>query len=290
MTQHLWYARNKKGEVSGPFPTHQIQQAFSVGELDVRDQVSLDGKQWQTLLESGLLEAAHTKAAAEPDDDWRKEREKARQRWLKDSVETPAEPGQTVLPGAEVDLKLRRHEQEIRTLLVAQSKRRPAFLAGVASVLVLILVGVGVWIGQSGEQGIQASLAGKMRNCQQAAGEGVNWTGCNKSDSVLANAALKNAVLAKARFERVDLAGADLSYANLDSANLRGASLRGANLRGATLSQADLTGADLSGADFGFAVMTGALLDGVRMDGTSFRRSTWVDGRTCSDESVGSCR
>ncbi|NTV94103.1 MAG: pentapeptide repeat-containing protein [Thiobacillus sp.] len=289
MAQHLWYARTKKGVVSGPFPTHQIQQSFSVGELDLRDQVSLDGQQWLTLLESGLLDTAHTKAAAEPDDEWRKEREKARQRWLNDSVEAHADNGPVTLPGIEVDLKLRRHEEEIRSMLEAESKRRPAFVAGLASVLVLLLVGIGVWLGQSKVSGIQASLSSKARNCELAPAEGVNWTGCNKNDGTFRNAILKNAVLAKGHFERADLSAADLSYANLDGADLRGANLRGAQLRGASLVQADLTGADLSGADFGFAVLTGVSLDGVRMDGTSFRQSTWVDGKVCNDQSVGSC-
>jgi len=291
MTQHLWYVR-KKGEVGGPFPAPQLRQSFSVGQLNLRDEVSLDGQHWLSLMESGVLDAEPSKpATAESDDEWRREREKARLRWLNDSVEVrPDDAPVAPRPGDEVDSRLRRHEEETRTRLNAETNRRPAFVAGLVSLLVLLLIGVGVWLGQSGETGIQTSLAGKVRNCDLPPTEGVIWTGCNRDDARLRNVVLKNATLTKARFERADLSGADLSYANLEDANLRGANLRGALLRGAALTRADLTGADLSSADFGFAMLTAAVLDGARMDGASFSRSTWVDGRVCGEQSVGVCR
>lgn len=291
MTQHLWYVR-KKGELSGPFPAPQLRQSFSLGQLDLHDTVSLDGKHWMSLMESGVLEAEPARPKVpESDDEWRREREKARLRWLNDSVETRAGEAPVIGSGdEEVDGRLRRHEEETRTRLQDEVNRRPTFVAGLASVLVVLIVGVGVWMGQSGESGIQASLAGKARNCGLPAAEGVVWTGCDKGEAQLRSAVLRNAALAKTRFERADLSAADLSYANLEGANLRGANLRGALLRGAALAQADLTGADLSGADLGFAVLTSASLDGARTDGASFRQSTWVDGRICDGASVGSCQ
>ncbi len=282
MTQHLWYVR-KKEEVSGPFPAPQLQQLFSIGQLDLRDEVSLDGQHWISLLDSGVLDAEHGKATVEPDDDWRREREMARLRWLNDTVEVSFQERPDDI--GEVDNRLRHHEEEIRTLLKAETNRRPAFVAGLATVLVVLVIGVGVWFGQSGESTIQTSLVSRVRNCNLAPAEGVVWTGCNKDDARLNRATLKNANLEKIHFERADLSGADLSYANLDNANLRGANLHGANLRGASLKQADLSGADLAGADLGFAVLTGALLDGA-----SFRQSLWTDGRVCSEQSVGSCQ
>lgn len=289
MTQHLWYVR-KNGEVSGPFPTPQLEQAFSLGQLDLRDSVSLDGQQWISVMESGVLDTEHVRPGpAEPDDEWRREREKARLRWLNDSVEARVESANQ--PTAdEVDDRLRRHEEQTRTLIEAETNRRPAFVAGLATVLILLLIGVGVWVGQSGESSIQTSLAGKVRNCDQAAAEGVVWTACDKVDARLHNAVLKNASLNRTRFERADLSGADLSYADLDGANLRGANLRGAILRGAGLGGADLTGADLAGADLSFAVLAGAIVDGARLDGVALRQSTWIDGRVCSEQSVGSCQ
>lgn len=290
MTQHLWYVR-RNGEVSGPFPSPQLRQSFSLGQLSLRDAVSLDGKHWLSLMESGVLDTEHARPEpVEPDEDWRREREKARLRWLNDSVEARSESSVDVPSAEEVDTRLRRHEEETRTLLNAETNRRPAFLAGLASLLVIVAIGVGVWYGQSGETGIQTSLTGKIRNCELPAAEGVVWAGCVKNDVGLANVVLRNANLAKIRLERADLSGADLSFANLDGANLRGANLRGAVLRGAALTLADLTGADLSGANLDFAVLTGASLDGARMDTATLRQSTWVDGRICSDQAIGSCR
>lgn len=290
MTQHLWYVRDKKGVVSGPFPSLQIRQAFSLGEFDLRDQVSLDGEQWISLFDSGLLAPEHVKSGSTDDEAWRKEREEARRRWLDDSVEARSDADPVTLPGTEVNMRLRRHEEEIRSLLEEQSRRRPAFVAGLTSLLVLLLVGIGVWIGQAGEQGIQASLAGRVRNCQVSPGEAVNWSGCNKDDGQFRGVNLKNAILTKARFERADLSAAELSYATLDGADLRGANLRNAKMRGASLLRADLTGADLSGADLGFAILNQAVLDGARLTGASFSRSTWVDGRVCAEASMGSCQ
>lgn len=292
MAQHLWYVR-KKGDISGPFPAPQIRQMFSLGEIDLRDQVSLDGQQWFTVMESNVLDNGSAKPSrgrpmvGESDEEWQREREKARLRWLNDAVEVRAEEDR---PRDEVSSRLRQHEEETRALLTRERNRRPAILAGMASVVVILIIGLAVWFGQSGQQTIQASLTGKVRNCELPPAEGVTWMGCNKDDADLRGANLKNAVLARARFERAELIAADLSYANLDGANMRGANLRGAVLRGASMTQADLTGADLSGANLEFAVMTGAYLEGVRLDGASLRRSTWVDGRICGDDSVGSCR
>jgi hypothetical protein len=291
MTQALWYVR-RNGEDSGPFPAQQLQQMFSLGQLDLRDEISLDGKQWLSVIESAVLDSDHARppAAAPVDDDWRREREKAKLRWLNDSMEARGE--QTPLPRIpdDVDNRLRRHEEETRVRMSAETRRRPAFVAGIISMLLLILVGVGVWIGQSQESGIQTSLASKVSNCALPPAEGVNWTGCVRPDAVLASVVLKNAKLAKARLERADLTNADLSYADLSGANLRGANLRGAQLRGATLTQADLTGVDLAAADLGFAALNGALLDGARLDGARLGQTTWVDGRVCAANSVGTCQ
>ncbi|MFZ5484474.1 MAG: pentapeptide repeat-containing protein [Pseudomonadota bacterium] len=288
MTQHLWYLR-VKGVVSGPFPAPQLRQSFSLGELDLDDAVSLDGKQWLTLMQSGILDSQPAKATRVPDtdDDWRREREKARLRWLDDSIEVA---GDMPVRDDEVGLRLRQHEAETRSRLDAESRRPPAFLVGLAAFLIIALIGVGVWLGQSGQSGIQTSLANKAIDCQQPPGEGVNWNGCDKREAVLAGARLKNARLAKVKLERADLSAAELAYADLQGANLRGASLRGAALNAASLGQADLTGADLTGADLRFAVLTGAFMEGVRLDGARLDQATWLDGRVCAVASVGACQ
>lgn len=290
MTQHLWFVR-RKGAKSGPFPANQLRETFRLGQLDLKDEVSLDGQQWLKLRETDILDTDHVpvREPVETDEDWRREREKAKLRWISDAVETADEE----LPAAgqdEVVDRLRRHEAETREMLNAQTKRRPAFVAGLATVLVLMLIGVGVWLGQSGETMIQATPVSNVPNCKQPPGEGVQWAGCGKGDSNLSGAVLRNGNLNGIHLGRANLSGADLSYANLVRADLRGANLQGAILKGATLAQADLTGADLAGADLSFAVLTGASVGGVRLDGASLRQSTWVDGRTCGDQSVGACQ
>ena len=288
MTQHLWYLR-VKGVVSGPFPAPQLRQSFSLGELDLHDAVSLDGQQWMTLMQSGILDSEPAKSARAPetDDEWRREREKARLRWLDDSIEVA---GNTPVREDEVGIRLRQHEAETRSRLAAEARRKPAFLAGVAALVILALIGVGVWLGQSGQSGIQASLANRASDCRQMPGEGVNWAGCDKREAVLAGVRLKNARLAKVKLERADLSAAELSYADLQGANLRGANLRGASLNAASLRQADLTGADLTGADLRFTVLTGAFMEGARLDGARLDQATWLDGRVCAAASVGACQ
>lgn len=288
MTQHLWYLR-VKGVVSGPFPAPQLRQSFSLGELDLHDAVSLDGQQWLTLMQSGILDGEPAKPgrAPETDDEWRREREKARLRWLDDSIEVA---GDRPVRDDEVGNRLRQHEAETRSRLAAEARRKPAFLAGVAALVILAMIGVGVWYGQSGQSSIQTSLASKVSDCRQPPGEGVGWAGCDKREAALAGARLKNARLAKIKLERADLSAADLSYADLQGASLRGTTLRGASLNAASLSQADLTGADLTGADLRFAVLKGAFMEGARLDGARLDQATWLDGRVCAVASVGTCQ
>ena len=288
MTQPLWYVR-RNGKTTGPFPAKQLRETFSLGQLDLKDEVSLDGHSWSKLRETDVLDPEHKPVHVAADDDgaWRQEREKAKLRWISDTEGVPEIGG-----GAQTDenVLLRRHEEETRTMLDDESRKRPAFVAGLVMVLILILIGIGVWKGQTGDTKIIASLSGKVRNCSQPAVEGVIWSGCDKNDAVLKGAVLRNANLLGVHLERADLRGADLSYANLTSADLRGTNLRNAILKGATLSQADLTGADLTGADLGFAVLNGASLDGARLDGASLRQTTWVDGHLCGEQSVGACQ
>lgn len=291
MTQPLWYVR-RNGETSGPFPGKQLREMFSLGQLDLGDRVSLDGKSWAKLRETDILDSDHApvRVAVETDEAWRQEREKAKLRWINDSVEVEgAEAGGG--NAEEAITRLRRHEEETRHMLEAQTSRRPTFFAGAAMVLVLILIGLGVWLGQSGEPRIVTAPTIKlMPDCNAAPSESVNWSGCRKDDVKLSGAKLRNANLSNIHLERADLRGADLSYANLAGADLRGANLSGAQLKGASLGEADLTGADLSGADLSFAVLASAVLSGARLDGALLQQTTWMDGRICAEQSVGTCQ
>lgn len=287
MTQQLWYVR-KQREVTGPFPSPQLRQAHELGLLGDGDEISLDGQNWISLADAGLLEAARP-GSDDTEGAWRREREKARLRWLNDAAETAGGLNEEGGPD-DMANRLRRHEDDTRTMVSARSARRPAVLAGLLAILSVVGVGVGVWLGQSAEPGISASLAKKASECSRPATEGVSWAGCNRVEANLANSNLRNAELSRTNFERADLVSADLSYANLEAANLRGANLRGAHLKGAALARSDLTGADLRDADLSFAVLSGAVLDGARLDGARLSRSTMPDGTLCAEVSVGECR
>jgi hypothetical protein len=210
-------------------------------------------------------------------------------RWLSDAIETRAGEDADIPPEAMSGM-VRRHEADTRSLLAERLTRKPAVFAGLLALLAIIGLGVGIWFGQSGESGIQASLTQKLSQCDQPAAAGVSWAGCLKQAHDLRGAVLRNANLSQTVLERADLSGADLSYATLDGANLRGVSLRGAILRGASVMRADLTGADLRDADLAFAVLTGALMEGARLDGARLGKSTFSDGRVCDQQSVGQCR
>lgn len=259
---------------------------FGQGNLDLHDEVSLDGRHWIKLIETDVLrKAAEPAHKVATDDDWRQERAKARVRWGDEAAESGAAPNTDDAIG-----RLRQVEQETRDLIDARASKRPALVGGLVLILVLLLAGVGIWLGQSGNINIRAEQAVKVTDCNGPPGDSAKWSGCDKNDASLAHAVLRNADLKGAHFERADLSGADLSYADMQTADLRGADLRGAILRAANLSQVDLTGADLTGADLGYTVMSGAVVDGARFDGTNLGKARWIDGRLCGAESVGTCQ
>lgn len=288
MTQPLWYIR-EQGSVSGPFPVPQIRQACQLGELRGSDQVSLDGDIWISIDDAGILDAASSPPgnARTPEEvAWQVERERARLRWLNDAVERRPDSPAGSDPLAR---KLLRHEAQTRTLLSDRLTRRPAVLAGLIALLVVAVLGIGIWSGQSGEAGIRAAVERKLSRCEAPAAEAVSWAGCAMSGRDLRGANLRNANLGQTLLDRADLTAADLSYATLDGAVLRGANLRGARLRGISAMRADLAGADLRDADLEFAVLTGARLDGVRLEGARLGKATFSDGRQCAAHSNGRC-
>jgi len=286
MSQHLWYLR-KQGASVGPFPAGQLREMFGAGQLDLKDLVSLDRQHWVKLIETDVLTDKHHEPVVNTESAWQEEREKARRRWMEDSPDTVDVA--TVAEGEAIE-HLREIEQETRTLLNARTKKFPALVGGLALVLLLLLIGFGVWKGQSQNIRIDAEMVPRVRNCAHPAAEGVIWTDCIKNEASLAYANLRNANLQGIRLERANLQGADLSYADLGKADLRGANLSGVELKGANLNRADLTGADLSHADLEFATMAGAIVEGVRFDDAMLGQTTWIDGRECSDGSVGTCQ
>jgi hypothetical protein len=279
MVQALWYVR-KSGQVSGPFPAPQIDEALRVGEIVPTDELSLDGEQWQPVRESGLFRGGHAVAKPpqeNPDSAWQIEREKARHRW-EDNASQDDSSGNRLIDSADMDA-LRVCQETTRAMVNAQAKRRPSVLIAIAAFVALGLVGGLVWLGQ-GDAPVQTGI-GKASNCSDAPAPGISWAGCDKSGLSLTRADLHSMTLNGVRFDGATLAGANLSYVNLSHASLRGVNLAGANLLGANLDGADLTGADLSQAELRYATFVGARLDGVRLDGVSIGKTTWLGGQLC---------
>lgn len=288
MVQALWYVR-KSGQVSGPFPAPQIDEALRAGEIVLSDELSLDGEHWQPVLESGLLrgKSVSTRPSQDGQDSaWQEEREKARHRWEDNASSGDAAVTNDPLIDPVSMEALRLRQDATRAMVNDQAKRRPPMLIGIVALLALVLAGTLVWLGQ-GEAPIQASI-GKSSNCATAAAPGVSWAGCDKTGMSFAGADLHSMALSRARFDGSAMAGANLSYVDLSLASLRSVNLAGANLLGANLDGADLTGADLSQADLRYATLNKARLDGVRLTAARVGKTTWLGGQLC--DQLEACR
>ncbi len=286
MVQPLWYVR-KAGLVSGPFPSPQISEGLRLGEIKPRDEISLDGLQWEAIQDSGQFGKRSPEAPPETDDaTWTAEREKARQRW-ESSLDGVGE-GAEISPMERARREaLREAHDTTRSLVQAQARQRPSWAIAAVALLVVVLIGVFVWILGQDKPTISASIS-KVASCEAPLGEGVSWSGCNKSGLTLDGQDLHGMLMQRTRLDGASLTGADLSYADLTRASLRGANLRQARLMGTMLEGADLTGADLSGADVSYASLIGANLEGARLDGVVAGKTVWVDGRLC--DQMDACR
>lgn len=283
MAQPLWYLRHE-GKTVGPYPPPRVEELLRAGEISGDWEISLDGRDWLPLRESGQFSVKRAASRPEPGNGqsaWVEERQRARERWRGEGEE------ELVAHDARLDEARRQSlgldQQRTEQLMAAERSRRPSFVIGLLALAVLAGVGVSVWLGQN-EQPIKASL-NQAVDCAAAAGEGVNWSTCDKRGAVLAGALLRNARLDKTRLEDARMAGAVLEYVSAKGANLRNADLRGAKLTAADLAGADLSGADLAGANLRYAVLDGARLAGTRLD-----HVVWSDGRTCAPGSVGACQ
>lgn len=290
MAQSLWYLR-RNDRVMGPFPSPQINELLSSGEVTPDWEISLNETDWLTIAESEQFDWVEPDRPDKPETDtpmWREERLKARQRWLGnlEAVDTaishdPVQDGQT---------RQAIHKDHIKTeaLLQAEKQRRISLVPSLLGILVLLMVGIGVWLGQR-EKPIQAGIS-SAANCALPASDGINWSHCDKRGLKQAGLRARNARMVRTRLDDAQLAGADLAYAVLTGASLRNAQLGGGKFLGAELTGADFSGADLAGADMRYSVLKGATLAGTRLDSARLDKATWMDGRVCAEGSLGLCR
>lgn len=86
-----------------------------------------------------------------------------------------------------------------------------------------------------------------------------------------------------------NLIGAKLEEANLQGMDLKGINFSGADLEKANFQNADLTNAIFKNADLENANLNGAKITGAVFKGAELEFTTWVDGKVCAEDSLGSC-
>lgn len=122
-----------------------------------------------------------------------------------------------------------------------------------------LLVLVGVFSMQSHAQA----------GCEDPAGPGVNWTGCDKSGLNLAGADLQSAVL-----RRVNFSDTDLSGARMQTADLSFSKLINTRFEKARLEQARINNTEISNSSF-----KDAILDEARLSRATISNSNFTDVR-----------
>lgn len=127
-----------------------------------------------------------------------------------------------------------------------------------------------------------------------------NFTGAKLYETKLPGASLAHTNFSGQNLIGIQLYGADVTEAKFIQANMDHAGLNGARCVRADFSYANLTGAflanaDLTGANFTGANLTGADLSSARIEGAIFTGATlagarWIDGKICTQKSVGVCK
>jgi hypothetical protein len=289
MTQSHWYLRHE-GQVFGPFPTAQIEEALNMGEVSPDWEISLNEIDWLSIAESAQFNAeiaTWNERDTEETVSWRDQRKQARARWLQEGAGVTEEAHDPVQDAAARNSIARDHVRT-QALLQAEKTKRTSPWIGFLALGLIAGVGVTVWLGQ-GDKPIQAGIRQAV-NCAADLSDGANWTGCDKRGFSQPGIKVRNAHLDHVQLDDARLHGADLAYASLRGASLRNAELVNVNLTGAELSGADLSGADLTGADLRYAVLTAANLTGTRLTGANLGKAAWNDGRMCAEGSIGECR
>ena len=290
MSQPLWYLRHE-GRIVGPFPVPRLRELLRDDEICLDWEISLDGVDWLSIADSGQFGSDSSRGDSKEDpgtEQWREQREQARQRWLQDTNGLAHTDAHDLSEERRTLHALANDQVETDLLLrQAQSSRTPVWV-GLIALLALAGAGLGIWWGQRGESGIQTEI-GLVANCNLPLAEAVNWNRCDKRGLNAPRAVARNTRMERINLEAANLVAADLSYAALRMANLRNANLGGIKLTGADLTDADLSGSDLSQADLRYVVLQGARLDGVRLNGAALDKAIWPDGRQCAPGSLGAC-
>lgn len=291
--QKLWYVRRAE-TVQGPFPSGTLRRFVLLGRVKLTDQVSTDKEKWLSV--KGVPEVVPPevrKAEAEGHLDdilpiHLREDERAGSERRKDAhAKQYANQRQGQRRQDEPELMQRHRLAKAELLQLAKKGRRIPF-AGltVTSLLVMVMVGIGLYIG--------APASIQDPDCNSQAGPGVNWRNCRldavSSESAnLAGATLNSTILRMAKLSGANFNQADLQYADLSGSDLSYAEFTDAKMKGINLQSADLTYADLSNSDLSYANLRGSNMGGAKIIGARLDKAIWTDGTVCSTGSMGEC-
>jgi uncharacterized protein YjbI with pentapeptide repeats len=238
--------------IMGPLTSARIRHLLLDGELELRDQISVDKHRWQAISQVPSVVPMQMRAA-EGD--------------------------------SEAQAKIAaRNVADARD--IKQENRFP-LLAITISLIVVVAV-----IFYSLRYGMPEQIEASVCDAPPAPGVNWRNCLINDLDvgaASLAGANLNSAVLRRAKLSATDLRNTDLRYANLSQADLRYAQMYGAAMVGINLQYADLRGADLSDADLRFADLSKSKIDDVILENARLGSALWVDGRSCGADSIGKC-
>ncbi len=290
--QKLWYIRRSE-TVQGPFPSGTLRRFVLLGRVKLSDQVSLDKQQWESVSRvPEVVPPEVRKAAAEghledvlpihlrEDERGLERRRKEHDKQFKDQRKGQRRQNEPEL--------MQRHRQAKAELLrLAKKRRRTPFVAiAVSTLLVILAVGVGLYIG------VPASI--QDPDCNAKAGPGVNWRNCRLDAVSFESANLQGAILNSSILRMAKLPGAiftlaDLQYADLSGSDLSYAEFANAKMKGINLQSADLSYADFSNSDLSYANLRGSNMGGAKIGGARLDRAIWIDGTVCGAGSLGRC-
>ncbi len=290
--QKLWFIR-RSDSIRGPFPSGTLRRFMLLGRVLPSDQVSLDKKEWQSVMHvPEVVPPEIRKAAAEgklyevlPVRLGEDERKGVERRSKEEDLKYKNKrKGQRRKDESEL---IKRHQLS-KTQLIEQYKiRRIPYLGFlVVSVLVFVSVGVGLYLGSPDVI--------PDPDCSSGAAPGVNWRSC-RLDAVsyesanLQGAVLNSAVLRMAKLSGSDLNNADMQYADLSGSDLSYSEISEAKMKGINLQNADLTNVDLTNSDLSYANLQNSKMGGAKIDGAKMTKAIWIDGSVCGPGSVGKC-
>ncbi|MBL1321115.1 MAG: pentapeptide repeat-containing protein [Methylophaga sp.] len=279
----LWYIREHRGTVTGPFSVSIINNQLSLQRLKTNDEVSTDQINWRPLSRWPELQKTHSENTVKQLD----ERNGFDRRDKQQSYDSPTQRSDNERRTLESDEDI--HRRQSRTQLMQKFRQRkqpffwPTFILISLSLLVLF---IGVFYAES--------FPTSLSSCDKAAAPHINWENClkpkiNLENKDLSNAQLRNSQLSESNLMNTKLNSANLSYADLHASNLSYSQMKNTNLKGANLKNADLSYADLSNSDLSYADLSQANLGGSKLNNVRFDHAIWIDGQVCTEQSIGQC-